>query len=774
MNVMDQGLQTKLNDGHAALWEHDWESAVNAYNEVLLTAPDNPVAKASLGLAKFHQKKFHDALQLFQQLASQYPEDPMPMERIARIHEREGLLAEAAASFSRAAELQLKTRDVERALADYLSIIRIDPENQVARARLAMIYEKLGRKNEAASEFVDLAAVVQRQGNPVKAMQIVEYAQKIIPDSIEARNAIVTLKNNGALHLRERTQDTVGAARMAQVREMESAIQAQDAQTSNDPVTEARLIALKEIADVLFEDQGANRITFSPRLIRDPIPGAEAEDRLPELTDQKRLILHISESIDLQTSGRNPEAALELEKAINKGFDMPAAHFLLGYLVREPEPEKSLQHLQRTVDHPAYALASHLLIGDIQFESGQLQDASSSFLRALMLADCETVSPEEAGDLAQLYDPIFESQSYITQEKDLRNLCAVISEQLNRVDWRRHLRAAREQLPPAPEGGPPLPLAEMLMDSNSTQVVESLAEVRRLTQKGKSRSAMEEAFKALSYAPTYLPLHVQIGEILVDEGRIQEAVEKFTHVTRLYTVRGDTPQAIRLLNRVTRLVPMDISVRRNLIDLLRSSGRTDELIDQYMDLANVHYLLADLEQSRNAYHSALALARQSRSTREQSLKILNRLADIELQSLDCKEAVKVFEQMRSLSPLDQTPRVALVDLYHRLEMEAAALNEVNAYLGLLESEKRTGEAENFLDTILSEKPDCDDVQRRMMAYYTSRGRINTAVEKLDGLAERLLVENNVKGSLAVVEKIISLNPPNRPEYEKLRAELLKR
>lgn len=770
---MDLGVQTKLNNGHAALWEHDWDSAVAAYNEVLIETPDHPVAKASLGLAKFHQKKYREALLLFQELARQFPEDPMPMERIARIYEREGLLSEATKSFARAAELQLKTRDVERSISDYFAIIRLEPGNQVARARLAMIYEKLGRKKEAAAEFIDLAAVVQQQGNPLKAMQIVEYALKLKPDSVEARNAIAILKNNQTLPLRERSVETIGAARMAQVREMETAAQEPTEAASQDPITEARLTALKELAGMLFEEQQQAHGMMSPRFYPEQVTST-VNEQLNMVADRKRLQQHISESIDLQTSGKNTEAAAELENALRMGLDLPGAHYLLGHLIHETDPEKSLQQLQRSVSHPSYALASHLLIGDIQFDSGQLQDASTNYLHALKLADCETVRLEDVGDLLQLYDPIFESRAFITQEKDLRNLCTVISGQLSRPDWRKHLRAAREQLPAAPEGGPPLPLAEMLIDSNSSQVVESLAEVRHLSQKGKNRSAMEEAFKALSYAPTYLPLHIQIGEILVNEGRIQEAVDKFTHVARLYSVRGDTPQAIRLLTRVTRLVPMDISVRRNLIDLLRSTGRTDEMIEQYMDLANVHYLLADLDQARNAYHSALTLARQSRTTRDLSMKILNRLADIELQSLDCKEAVRVFEQMRSLSPLDQTPRVALVDLYHRLDMEPAALNEVDAYLKLLENENAPVDAEKFLDAVISEKPDCDDLQRRMVTYYVSKGQVNTAVEKLDGLAEKLLSENNVTGSIAVVEKIIALNPPNRAQYAQLHAELLKR
>ena len=49
----------------------------------------------------------------------------------------------------------------------------------------------------------------------------------------------------------------------------------------------------------------------------------------------------------------------------------------------------------------------------------------------------------------------------------------------------------------------------------NSQVVEAMAAVRTLASKGMPRTAMEEAFFALQFAPTYLPLHVQIGEMLL-------------------------------------------------------------------------------------------------------------------------------------------------------------------------------------------------------------------------------------------------------------------
>ena len=765
MNTDMTVIQSLLNKGHAALWDHDWEEAVAAYSEALVESPDHPVGLASLGLAYFHQKRYSESMEIFQQLSEKDPGDPMPMERISRIHERQGLLQEAVSSYNRAAELQLKSRDVDRAMADYQEILRLDPENQEARTRLAMIYNRLGRNREAVIEFLDLAAVVQHAGNPTKALQVLEYAQKIKPDSIDIKNAFVTIKNGHALGLLERKADRTGALRMAQVREMDGG-EENDCGSSTDPITEARQVALKEIAGLLFED-GENQTAKDILSSLSEGSDLSIESQLDRTVDRRKMRQHISESIDRFTSGLNEEAAVELELAVDQGLNHQAGNYLLGYLVQQKDPQKALKFLQKSVRNSRYALASYLLIGDLFFRTGQVKEASLNYLHALKLADGVTVESEEVDELYQLYDPIFESQTYITQEKDLRNLCTVINAQLTRSDWRTYLKSARKQLPPQAEGSPPLPLAEMLMDSTSSQVVESLAAVRQLASEGKYRTAMEEAFRSLTYAPTYMPLHIQIGEILVNEGRIPEAIEKFTQVSRLYTIRGDTSQAIRVLNKITTLAPMDIESRHRMIHLLKATGRNEDVIQQYIDLANAHYLLADLEKSRDAYHSALKIARQSVSTRDWSVKILNRLADVELQSLNWKEAVRVFEQLRSLQPLEAAPRTALIDLYFKLRLPQPALNEVDAYIKLLESGGKSGEIESFLDRLVIDNPQDIELHKRLASTYAKLIDKETAVKKLDALAEKLLVEKKKDEALGVIALIIELDPPNRTDYETL-------
>jgi tetratricopeptide (TPR) repeat protein len=767
MTIEQSNFQVKLNMGHTALWEHNWDGAVQAYQAALQASPENPSVRASLGLALFHQKNYSESLRIFQQLARENPLDPMPMERIARIYEREGLLTEAANSFLQASELQLKNHDVDRALSDFRAVIQLDPANQNVRARLGMVLSKLGKKKEAIAEFVDLAGILQRADELEKAYQILEYSLQIQPDSSEARNALDRLKNSKLIPLRELEPEISGAKRMAQVREIETVQTAPDSQADHDPITEARLTALAEIADVLFDENELARRQKSHTARTNLQPDGLS-------INLKNIQTHLGKVIDLHATGNDEQAVVELEQALSAGLRLPAADFLFGLLIKDSDTDKALNHLYESFNDPKYALAAHLLSGEINLNSGDLPAATSNYLRALMLADSEAVSEDEAVELFQLYEPILESQNLITEDKDMRNLCSAISNQLNRQDWRKYLAAAREQLPQQPEGAPPLPLIEMLIDSNNSHLFELLAETRRLVQQGMNRTAMEESFRALTFAPNYLPLHVQMGEILINEGRVAEAIEKFLMVVKLYTIRNDNASALRLLNRVTRLAPMDISVRQTLIDLLRTSGDYEEMIQQYMELANVHYLLADLDEARRTYHAALNLSRQTRAPRDQSLTILNRMADIELQSLNWKEAISVYEQIRSLLPLDPAPRVALVDLYYRLNLSVAAINEVDAFLKMLESENKSQEAEKFLDDLLTERPDDAEIQKRLVSFYVSRGQLESAVMKLDGLAEKLLVENNSAASAEVIARIIALNPANKKEYELLYQELTKK
>jgi tetratricopeptide (TPR) repeat protein len=764
-------FQTLMNQGHTAAWDQDWPQAAEKYRLALDEIPDHPAALASLGLAYFQLKQYDDAMLSYKRCSALNPDDPMPYEKIARIYERTGMVTEAVRAFLQAGEVHIRAHAADRAISDFIEAARLNPLEQTAHTRLAMIYDRLGNKEDSIKEYLYTAAIMQAAGDAKKALQVVQYVLQQSKDNTTAKQALAMVNNGVQLDLPVAQGSSTASARMAQVRQMEETQPQVESTPNYDPLTEARLVALKEMAALLFDSSEEKQVESSGNH-RNLLSVARGTGVLNvEAAERSRIQLHLSQTIDLQTAGQDDEAAVELERAIDLGLNQSASLYVLALLIRSHSPQKALKYLQRSVKNPDFALASYLLIAEIYERLEQHKEASLNYLQALKLADLSTVPEDQAEELAQLYEPIFESQLRVEDEKDLNRLCNVISGQLLRTDWRQYLKTARNQLPQQGEGFPPLPLAEMLLETSSNEVVQALAEIRHLAAQGKLRSAMEEAFRVLSYAPTYLPLHIQMGEMLISEGFISEAVEKFLVVSQLYTMRGETTQAIRLLSRVTKLAPMDLSVRSTLIELLKSIGRVDDAIQQYMDLANVYYLLAEMDITRQTYQSALALAQKSASVREWSIKILNKLADIELQSLDWKQAIKYFEQIRSLDSLDPAPRAMLIDLYIRIGLPAAAMNELDGYLRILATSQNAAKTGAFLDDLLKERPENIEFQKRLVSYYQSKNELPYAIEKLDALAEKSLSEENVDAALTTLNHIISLQPANVADYQKLYQEL---
>ena len=764
-------FQTLMSQGHTAAWEQDWAKALELYRQALLENPQDAMGLASAGLACYQLEQYDEALKFYIRCSSITPDDPMPFEKMGRIFEHTGAIIDAVKAFMQCGEKQLKARDAEHAIAAFKEAIRLDPNNQTVRMRLAMIYDKMGLKAECVTEYLFVAALMQSSGDTSKASQVVQYTLGLEPNNQEVQHALMQLKTGQQMNLPQSAKSESEPVQPIKTKQTDKLTLVEETLPKYDPLTEARLVAVKEMAAMLFEQPEA--VSPDEQVpMRRQIHLLRGTGVLSSKDAEKsRARTHLSRTIDLQTAGKDDEAAVEMERAIDLGLNLSAAEYLLALLIHTSNPQKALKHLQKAVRNPAYALASNLLMAQIQEKAGQLKDSSNYALQALKLADVLSVPRELENELTQLYEPILEAHERVNEVKDLANITKTVQAQLMRNDWREYLKEARSQLPRQPEGSPPIPLAEMLLETTNSQVIEALALIKQLAAEGRLRTAMEEAFYALTHAPTYLPLHVQIGELLIMEGRIHEAVEKFNLVAYLYNVRGETNQAVRLLTRVAKLAPMDLSVRDMLIDLLISSGRMDEAVQQYMDIANVHYLLAELDLAREDYQKALSLSQKTVTSRTWAVQILNKLADIELQSLDLKQAIKILEQLRSLEPLDSTTRATLIDLYLRIGLPSGALNELDSFLKLLETAGHTDRSEHFLDALLEDRPDNIDIQKRLIRFFQNQNKQAEIIEKLDVLAEKCLRQENREGALATLQNLIALNPPNSNDYRRLYEEL---
>jgi len=396
------------------------------------------------------------------------------------------------------------------------------------------------------------------------------------------------------------------------------------------------------------------------------------------------------------------------------------------------------------------------------------KQAAAEYLEALKIADVSVVAPEQADIIRQLYEPLIESAGRETDVKAQVKLCENVEQMLMRVNWRQHLIKMREEMPQSDEQA--LPLAEIIIQAQSSQVIEAMKKVNELARSNHLRSAMDEAFHTLMYAPTYLPLHILIGELLIREGRQVDAITKLTMVANSYSVRGEGAQATTVLKRIIQLSPMDLASRNRLIEQLTARGQVDEAISEYMDLADIYYRLAELDLARKAYTTALRLAQQPNANRIWSVKILQRMADIDMQRLDWRQAIRVFEQIRTLKPDDSSVRESLIELNIRLAQLPQAQAELESFVSYLESNKRD-EILPFLKKIAEEHPEQVLIQRVMAEQLYKNGMKAEAISQLDAVGDRLMEAGDKVGVAAILKQILEMDPPNAEEYRNLLAQL---
>ncbi len=781
MTDQEQQYRQAMNQGHSAAWDLDWERAAHFYRQALEAKPQDFQALTSLALAHYELGQLAEAERLYIEAAQAHPQHPAPWEKLAQIYERRGEIQAAVQAAFQAAEAHARQKDLQKALENWKRVLRLDPEHLRTHTRLALIYERARKRSQAVEEYLNIAALLQARGKKQEALQAVEKALALVPNHPDALHARALLHHNRPLPKPKRLPGGTGPLRLAQVRQLETSpteVAAQEKEAGDaaalDPVSEARQRALTTLAELLFstaengtdaeESAPASRAHIDALLQRTPSsPRARHAVR-------QRIMLLLGQGIDLQTQGNLEQAAAELERVARAGLSHPALDFDLGWLYFATQrPREAVPHLKEALLHPDYALAGHLLLGRIYHDQGQTKDAALEYLAALRQADA--LALEEAQHrqaLLQLYDPIAQAISQDQVAEHLETFIKGVEELLHTPHWREKIRQARAQLPAAPEGAPPLPLADLLLQAESGEIIHALAHIVHLRQSHSLAAAMEEAHLNLIHAPTYLPLHALIGEILEEQGSRAQAVEKYATIARTHAVRGEGDRAVEFYRRALALDAMDLDLRLALIQTLVAQDRLVEAMEEYIDLAETYYRLAEVRLATNTYEHALRLTQ--RMPQEGSvwrLRILQRLADLAEQSLDWGRALRYYEQIRTLAPENLEAHWRACRMHLRLGQRAQALQVLDEALNQAEAQGvPLSERIATLEQLRQDFPAVPGILMRLAPLYARAERLREAVQTYDAAGELFLEQEDLPQAIQAVEALLALDPPEAEEYQR--------
>lgn len=734
-------FQQYMEEGHSAAWEHDWTAAIEAYSRAVQANGDDADAHINLGLALLNDGQLDRALKVYRHAHQLAPDDPLPLERSADVLERMGQAQEAAQQHVKVAEIYLTQRDLNKAIANWEHATQLTPGLVSVHARLAQAYERINRKEDSIREYLMLAYNFKRMDDIQKSTRAVERALKIDKNHAQALNALRALKSGGEIVLPD------SYLNRKPIPQSDSAFDYDDVRAD---VGEAH--PLGPIGEALDE-----ALVLLAQFV--------VEGELSEF------VMHAMQGMEAQRQ-EHLEVAIEAYKqADSSGLNHPSLKMNIGgLLVLEEQAKEAIPFLEHAVNEPMLAAGALHALGQAHYQLGKHKEASAYLIQSLRAVDTSlATTPREEEELIGVYSSLMTAL-----EGRAADSLQIINERfiglLSGADWKQRISQTRVHLDETlkDEGGQGM--VDFLV-TGSDELTTLVTTIDRYIRIGLYTLGMDEAHRAIEKSPYYLPVHVRMAEIMMKEGRIRQAINKYNTVARSYLMREENDRAATILQEVLEMAPLDVDVRINLIQLLEDEERWDEALQNYINLAETYQQLGDFDRASETFNASERLARRIEASPEIIVQIKHATADIHQMRLNTRGAQNVYEEILEIDGENEKSLRALIDLYYTQGNQVEAVKRLDVLLSVYAKKGEIDKIVKMLESMVSANPNDAAVRQRLASMYRRRGQKAEAIEQLDALGELQLDAGLTSEAATTIKQIISMNPDHVEDYKRLLAQL---
>ncbi|HEX9374056.1 MAG TPA: tetratricopeptide repeat protein [Roseiflexaceae bacterium] len=680
--LYDRAMEQSREAARRKHWEEALKQAVRALQEF----PQDADARSSAAVALFNTGRYPQALQVFEELRGSDQNNPFILEYLAHTHERMGSIPAAVATYTQLADLQQSRRLNARAIEALREVLRLRPDADDERLRLAHLLDEAGSAGDAAAEYLELARRFQAQSRIEEATTQAEAALKVDPASREAKELIAQL------------HETLASA--AQIAVTEPGAGGQGSEFGNaSPTPDPRSLA----------------------------PGMTGALRSQQFVIEQIIALAQKH----QEAGDTEGAIAQYERAVNLGMQRSDVFYSLGLLYQERgEHQRAVRVLARAAGDPEYALSAHFALGASYQELGQLKEAAQEYEQTIRLVDLQSIGKAESEDLIQMYESAAQIYTQLNDIARAASLYSTLANFLNSKRWgkeradefRRKAKELTERNmfaklrtlgtgaltmpePSAPAAAPQAetmpetwgkirPITDFLRpermaESSSVDIfaatataapaepidplaaLDSLAApehpgfrpVMPLDTSGLDEmseryvlasekyieqrlwlSALDACLEVIRLDPDYLPIHMRMGEIYEREGRPDEALAKYQLLIDTYMLRGSPRSAIDVYYRLIELSPDTINARSRLAELLKNDGRIDDAAQQVVVVAGAYFRMGQTNKALEEYRRGVQWAPGNAALRAQYGHALLKLERYEAALVEFRRTLELNQQ----------------------------------------------------------------------------------------------------------------------------------
>ena len=732
-------------------WDKKWSRAIQEYEKALAEYPRDVTALTGLGLAYAETRQLQQALDTYKKAAELSPDNPEVIQRVGHMLERLAQWPEAADVYTMAADACLRVRDTSQAIELWRKAAILAPENIQAHDNLSRAYQTQGRVRPAAREHLIMARVLHRQKKTQDAIRHCQIAQELSPRNSEAREILEALKRGLPLPdgPTARLQPNAEGKRTLESFVVFDDIELGHAKAAGkgaSPADLARERTLTKVASAVF-----------------------AEDADPAIMQAS---LMLARAADFQTRGITDRAIEAYHNAIRSGTDTVEARFNLGLLYQEKRDfPRALEHLNRAIASADLAPGAHFAIAECYQAWSKPTDALPHLMQVLRSLDEQTVSEDQIEDLRTVYEQIGRQFVRSRNSQAAHRFVRSVLSFFHSSDWARQALNTRRQLDQLTGNGILITLAETLSEANSEVAVSAMHQVQDYLDRDMVFTALEECFWAIQQVPYYLPLHLRLADILITQGRLEEAVQKYTTIAETYQVRGERQRAVAIYRKALQLAPMDVQVREKLIAMLTENRQFDRAIEQYLAVADAYYQLAQVNRAIEKYTEALRYVTRGDPARHWEVNILHRIGDIYMQRLNWRQALRAYQRIKRVDEENERARSYLVDLYLKTGQQENALQEMDELIDFFKNKEQSAKALSLLKEMAQARPDELSIHIRLARLYLDLRMKQEAISELDTVGEIQLNTGQTQEAIRTIQAIIRLGPENPAAYRQLLSQL---
>jgi len=238
-----------------------------------------------------------------------------------------------------------------------------------------------------------------------------------------------------------------------------------------------------------------------------------------------------------------------------------------------------------------------------------------------------------------------------------------------------------------------------------------------------------------------LQTHLQIGleEDLVDD---------YISLGNLYLDKGSLKDALQQYRKVIDSDPRNIDVRRQYIDIYLQIGLENDLVDDYLELADVLLETGNVEESIRLYSHVMSLDPDNKQAMHKLTETRSRIrSDIDLSEPDQQKKKSGSKKAKKQEKKESEPSAT------QLSYEEAIENYKN---------------------ILSVNPSNANIRCKIAEIYFQTERVEEAMEEWDKASETFIFKGELDKGINLCERILEINQADAKIRDRLSRAILQK